>query len=237
MSDLPIHYAEVQRIYAGSVARGLRILAVTSAEPGEGVTTVALALARRAGASGERALLVETNLFRPSMAERIGMTKRVRWTVAPQSSLDAIIAFPEQNLGILPAPIGLSADELLQFADARAWAELFATWREQYDVIICDCSSINRKNRGNIDVSALCEAGAAPIMVVLSGKTQSPQLAQAVADLTEGNISIAGTVLNKRYDPPLYQEMLRDVDWLAQYAPRIADFLRGFIEKRKKFLS
>jgi Mrp family chromosome partitioning ATPase len=237
MIPLPIHYAELQRIYAGTIGRGLRTVAVTAAEPGEGVSTIAYALARRSAASGERTLLVEFNLFRPALADRLGLVKKAPWTADPASSFAAMTEFPSIRLSLLPAPVGISSLDLLRFADQRQMADLIAAWRDRFEVVICDCSAINRTNKGNIGTGLVCQGGAAPIMVVLSARTPARRVEQALATLTEAGISIGGAVLNKRFDPSLYHELLREAERIEPYLPKLAGWSRRQIERRRKLLS
>ncbi|MGN4982002.1 hypothetical protein ACTFBY_11420 [Aeromonas dhakensis] len=63
--SIPIQYLELESLYASTLARGIRSLAVTSAEGGEGVSTICEALARRAEADGLKTLLVDLNLYHP----------------------------------------------------------------------------------------------------------------------------------------------------------------------------
>lgn len=64
--SIPIQYLELESLYAATVARGIRSLAVTSSEGGEGVSSICDALARRSEADGLRTLLVDLNLYHPA---------------------------------------------------------------------------------------------------------------------------------------------------------------------------
>lgn len=51
-SAFPVHYAEMEELFARTIGRGARSIAVTSANSGEGRTGIAYALARRSAVSG-----------------------------------------------------------------------------------------------------------------------------------------------------------------------------------------
>lgn len=57
-----------------NVDRDVRTVLVTSAAPGEGKSTVAYNLARAASTMGTRTLLIEADLRRPSLGQRLGQT-------------------------------------------------------------------------------------------------------------------------------------------------------------------
>jgi receptor protein-tyrosine kinase len=58
-----------------NVDRDVRVLAIVSAQPGEGKTTIAHFLANASASVGARALLIETDLRRPTMAEQLGVER------------------------------------------------------------------------------------------------------------------------------------------------------------------
>jgi Mrp family chromosome partitioning ATPase len=182
-------------------------------------------------------LLVEFNTFRPSLATRLGLAAREPWLCDPEASFAAMTDFPSIRLSLLPAPEGLSSTDLIRFSDKRAVADLFAAWRARFDVIICDCSAVNRTNRGNIAASAICEAGAAAILTVLAGQTPARRVTEAVTSLAESGIAVTGTILNKRFDPSLYQELMREAKRIEPLWPNISKRIRRFTEKNRKVLS
>jgi receptor protein-tyrosine kinase len=57
-----------------NVDRQIRSVLITSASPGEGKSTIAMHLAQVAASTGERVLLVEADLRRPSLTARLGLS-------------------------------------------------------------------------------------------------------------------------------------------------------------------
>lgn len=153
---LPDADAEVFRMLRAhlryfNIDRDLRTLAVVSAAPGDGKTTVARNLAEAAATMGSRVLLVETDLRRPTLAGRLAITpnaglagvligavelgdavQRLELTAsangrpAPSRSLDVLIA----GAAAPPNPA-----ELLE---SQAMRNLLARVRGDYDLVVLD---------------------------------------------------------------------------------------------------
>jgi len=58
-----------------------------------------------------------------------------------------------------------------------------------------------------------------------------------VTSLAESGITVTGTILNKRFDPSLYQELMREAKRSSRSGRNIAKRIRRFTEKNRKVLS
>jgi Mrp family chromosome partitioning ATPase len=226
--ELPIHYQELENIYANTLGRGLRSLAVCAAEPGEGVSTVAYALARRSEAGGRRTLLVELNLFRPRLAAQLGVAA-ADWAAA--SSLSAPLLDPAASgrLAFLPAPP--TSTGLLTLRERGTLAGYIASWGQQFDAVVIDTSAVNAVNQGNVPADIVCAGCEGTLLVVLAGRTRAAAVARACETLAASGARLAGAVLNDQFNPSLAQELLRESRRLDRYCPRIMAALRAVIRR------
>ncbi|HEY5789993.1 MAG TPA: capsular biosynthesis protein [Gammaproteobacteria bacterium] len=220
---LPIHYAELESIYHRTLARGTRALALTCAAGGEGVTTLARALAERAAAGGRRTLLVDTNLAHPALHGHYG-SPREAWS--PADYADALHLADVPGLTLLTAP--LDGGEF-GFRDPGALQAALHDWLQSFDVVIADTSPVNRRNRRNIPAEAVCGAFPATLMVVLAAATPESALVEAHQRLAAAGATLAGAVLNDRHLPGLASELCRETRRLDRLLPRTMAWARAAI--------
>jgi capsular exopolysaccharide synthesis family protein len=125
---------------------GGRVVLVTSAERGEGKTSVAAALALRAAGDGVRVLLVEGDLHRPSLAEDLKMTDRSHGLEAAVSGKLHREKFLEihadTQLHCLFARA--AAPNAIELLDSRGFSRLIEEARSIYDLIVIDGPPILR---------------------------------------------------------------------------------------------
>lgn len=132
-----------------------RSIAVTSSMPEEGKTTVATSLACATAAAGSRVLLIECDLHRPAVAERLGLRPepglvdylagKVSWSDAMQAVHPARLARGGVNGNreshepllwcITAGTLSENSGELLQ---STAFHELVAVASRAYDSVILD---------------------------------------------------------------------------------------------------
>ena len=133
-----------------NVDRDVRSLLVTSAIPGEGKTTVALNLALAEAVAGNtRVVLVEADLRRPALRQRLAMEARpgLAEILSRNATIDDALApaqVPGRGNGNGP-PAGvaiISAGAIPpnpgQLVESRAMIELLDTLSEQFDLVILD---------------------------------------------------------------------------------------------------
>ncbi len=217
MSQIPIFYAELECVYAQTVARGLRRLAVSAANPGEGVSFLARALARRGAATGLRTLLMDFNSFHPAD------TARGSWRPDGGSVRTAIVPIAADGLDFVPASSLASTD--LSFRDPHRLRELLKEELADYDLIIADTSAVNRVNGRSVPPGVVAAACDAAVLVILAGVTTGHAARVAAASLRESGAELAGVVMNDRDNPMLVNELCREVERLRPFAPRLADWL------------
>ncbi|HEV3192637.1 MAG TPA: CpsD/CapB family tyrosine-protein kinase [Polyangiaceae bacterium] len=169
-----------------------RIVAVTSAHPGEGKTTCALNLALAiAEDTMTRTLLLEANLPRPALGEVFDFAPS-------QSIVEKIVRFnslgpPYPVVSISGTRLHASALPYARLAGRRLDRTLFAAalseLREAYDYIVVDAASVLESG----DVDVVGESSDAVIVAARAGRSSKRDLRRAIAQLAPA--PVLGSVL------------------------------------------
>ena len=238
---IPEQHLELEYIYNATLAKGLRSLAVTSANSGEGVSAVLTSLAYRNLYAGRSTLIVDFNLFRPNIRQQFSLPAD---TIS--SSDTAITTYDNKQLsnikqqlpspqliehGKSQAPLAVITPNpckttLLQLREPGTIEEMIECWKKDYDSILFDTSAINSANWSNLPAQRAAAASDGTLLVILSGHTTETMLATAAKKLTNAGAVIVGCVLNDRDNPQLNYELIREADRIERVFPRLSAWLK-----------
>ena len=232
MIKLPISYLEVETIYANTIGRGMRSIAVTSANSGEGCSTIAYAMSKRSEADGKHTLLVEVNLLHPELGDISGHL-HTDWLPNPGSADACIMHDDESDMDILPAPCDTDA---IMFRNLTNMNKLMEHWLENYDVVVFDTSPVNAINRNNIPAESICAMVDGTIMAVMAGVTRQTEFQAAVDRLNHNEVSLIGVVYNDMSNPRLADEICRETRKMDKWFPKAMDRIRKYV-RRSSFLN
>ncbi|MEH6403917.1 MAG: hypothetical protein V7750_11125 [Sneathiella sp.] len=204
--SLPIEYAETQSIFSEITEKNHRSVLITSAVQGEGVSTVAYALAQKAAATGLKTLLLEFNTHTPFLADTLGIPS-LNWSLDHLPDPNFMVSYSPKGLTFLAAPSQRSFSVNTRKSEfISAALEHFSS---AFDLVIGDAPCLCHPNLNGIPTKMLARHFSATILVVATNKTSAGQVKRAVDQLTNDEICIAGTVLNDQNYPSLYKEMER----------------------------
>lgn len=171
-----------------------RILAVTSALPGEGKTSVALALARSLAGSGLHVLLVEADLRRGRLmrdACRSRLTKGVLAVLEGNATLtEAVCQDRVQSLDILavegeaPCPTDL--------LEAERFKHVLTNAKEVYDYVVVDTPPVEAVS----DALLIGRVVEGVVLVLRAEETPSDVAASTVKACRDAELPLLGVVLN-----------------------------------------
>ncbi len=173
-------------------------LLVTSAKAGEGKSTTALNLAATCARAGERTLLMDVDLRRPSLAEvfkeddhNVGLMDVLRGDLPWQRT---VVPTDIPHLDFLPT--GDTRDIPVEILGTRELRQLLIALSSHYDRVILDGPAV----LGLADCRMLGRVVDAALLVVRSGSHGLQPLQRAKAMLEQSHVVIAGVVFNGLYE-------------------------------------
>jgi Mrp family chromosome partitioning ATPase len=123
---------------------GLRIVGVTGTGRGQGRSTVALQLAKTASQHGMRVILIDADVDRPVLADRLGVEVTRGWLDALSDRLpleEVAVYSVAEDLTLLP--LVANGAGAVQLREATALIpEAFAMLARNHDLVIVDCGDI-----------------------------------------------------------------------------------------------
>jgi receptor protein-tyrosine kinase len=143
------------------VDRDVRVIVVTSALPEEGKSTVASSLAYASALTGKRTLLIEADLRRPSLAERVGaktapgLADRLARKISLQDAVQQMSVGPAQSrngdgegppdgpahsFDVITA--GTRTPSPAELLGSDSFTEMLKEARESYDLVVIDSSPL-----------------------------------------------------------------------------------------------
>lgn len=118
-----------------------QVIAITSALPGEGKSTIATSIARVAGLSGERVAIVDADVIRGRVGDFYGLpsgTPGLHELFSDQIDLEMAFRVDPVD-GVAVFPIGKPFAEGERLTERGRIQRLVAKLRERFDLIIIDC--------------------------------------------------------------------------------------------------
>jgi Mrp family chromosome partitioning ATPase len=205
---------ELEAVWRAASGAAAHSIAVVAANAGEGVSSLAGALALRAALGGGRALYV--NLAPGTAATPVGLAE------------DAILPGEPPGLGLLLRP---SAASVAAWRDAARLEAQLGAWREEWQHVVFDTGPLLSRDPGGVPALSVAAAAEATVLLVLAGRTAAARVREARERLAQAGARLVGTVLNDRDNPSLLAEMEREVGRLARLAPGLARGLRQRLQR------
>lgn len=173
-----------------------RSLLITSASPGEGKSTSALALARNLAQLGKRVLLIDGDLRNPSLHKTLGLNAEVGLSnlLSGSSTLaNAVQDTEDEHLKVMLAgPLPPNPAELLS---GSKFISMLTIAAERFDHVVIDGPPV----LGLADALVLANSVESTMLVVTSGKTKINTAQAALKRLLAARARVIGAVLTK-YD-------------------------------------
>ncbi len=184
-------------------------LAISSATPGDGKSTVAIHLAKAAAAIGQRVLLIDADLRRPSLHTRLSLpnVRGLSDIIATDLSLnDAIQRSPEDN-NLFVLTSGQNSSDPIKLLSSDKMQYLIEQFQARFDLVIYDSPPLV----GLADSNILAANTDGTILVVGIDQTDRSMLMKALDGLKISGGTVLGIVANgiKGYTSPAYPSYSR----------------------------
>jgi polysaccharide biosynthesis transport protein len=169
-----------------------RVFAITSAAPGDGKTSLTLALGLSYAACGARTLLIDCDLVGAGLTSRMNVSapSGVLEAIANRSLIEYVRTTDVADVSILP--VGTAQTLHASTLSPAALRRLIDEARKQYDTILIDTGPI----LGSIEASLVCAAADVVVLTVARGQ-QRPLVEKAIQRLMGIGARLAGVVFNR----------------------------------------
>jgi polysaccharide biosynthesis transport protein len=175
---------------------GGNVIAIVSALPGEGKTTVSASFAAFVAKSGARTLLVDGDLRNPSMTKSLGYAGApglINMVADNSDFCDVVITDSKFKFDFLPSSTQIKPTNSSDILTSPAMKEMLKAAKSEYDYVIVDLPPILPV----VDVKAAAHLFDAFVLVVEWGSTSTDEILKAVSTSTIVSEKLLGTVLNK----------------------------------------
>jgi len=179
-----------------AVDREVKVLQLTSANPGEGKTTTSVNLAVVMAQAGKRVVLVDADLRKPrvhvfwALNQEPGLTSAIIGQADMEDSLQ-LVADEIGLLAVMPSgPLPPGPSELLGSDRAEA---LFAALRRVADIVIIDSPPVLPVS----DSLVLSRLADATLLVANGARTDAAAVGAAYEQLAQVEANVIGSVLNE----------------------------------------
>jgi capsular exopolysaccharide synthesis family protein len=178
----------------GFVHGQCRIVAITAARPGEGKTTLTIALARSLAAAGLRVLAIDGDIRQPSFDPVFatggapGLTDHLAGLATRK---DVFVRDELSPLHVLPA--GTQAKAALSLFLSPVLPAFLNTLREDYDVVLIDVPPVFALAEGRV----LARLADSTLLCIQWGRTPRHVVRAATLLLHEAGAVLAGTALTR----------------------------------------
>ncbi|BAZ42783.1 lipopolysaccharide biosynthesis protein [Calothrix sp. NIES-4101] len=201
MASLPSHETidmAYQNIQILNSPLPYKSLMVTSAQVGEGKSTVALGLAVSAARMHHRVLIIDANLRNPSLHEQLDLSND--WGLSLLLVDEANPPYKEYIQPVHPAIDILTAgpfpEDAVQLLSSRQMRELLEYFEQIYDLVLVDASPI----LGTVDARILATLCDAIVLVARMGQVTRTEVVEAKEILEK--LNLVGIIANqpKKFD-------------------------------------
>jgi Mrp family chromosome partitioning ATPase len=247
---------QVERLYAQTIGRGTRVLAISAVLPGQGATVVAQSLALRHVLAGRSALIVDLNVASPSLIEVARFEPPPSESTRQSGLLGRSCELPVKNheLSIADGELAKGRCEwsdtpqlvttkgsqavfhgimattdrlsLVQLRDEHFLNERLKAWKLQYDTIIVDTTAILSSHVNTVPPGLVARLCEGCLLVLQSGGCTQVQIKEALDALAADRVNVLGLVMNDQFHPRLLSEFKRELNRLNVIAPRLAQWIK-----------
>ena len=196
-----------ENIYMRSLGAGMRSVAITSSSQGEGVSSVAIALAQRHLLAGKSALFVDLGGRESAPLNVLSVQADDIPVLATEPQ---ILTDTEDSFALLGIPAPANNKTNLKWRNPGMLENYIGAWLNQFDAVVIDAGSFNRESPALVPAERIVGACDSTLLVVMAGSTTEPTVRHTCERILSAGGKLAGCVLNERYNPSLKQELLRE---------------------------
>ena len=169
-----------------------KVVAITSAMPGEGKTTMSLGLARVAAMGGQRAIIVDCDIRMRTINDLLGIspTDGLQQVLTGERSWRDVVGTDDRSgAHVLPASTLTSKD----LFGTGAMEDLIRELASEYDLVVLDCPPVFAVADARI-IGSLADS---VIIAARSGRTPVRALQAAIAQMELAGATVLGVALNR----------------------------------------
>ena len=177
------------------LSRG-KVVAFTSALPGEGKSTTAAAFGLHVAKTGAKTVLIDLDFRNPSLSRIFAgdMKNTVVGVLTGACKLqDALWLEPNSNMDFLPSPTGTTVANTTELISSSQMKQLVDQLRARYEYVIVDLPPLNPL----IDARAAAKSIDGYFLIVEWGETSSHTVRRALSIPPNVAELVIGVVLNK----------------------------------------
>ena len=228
---IPPQNMEIERIYTQLARNEYHVIAISSANKGEGVTSVALALTHRSLLAGNKTLLIDLNLHRPALNKLMDL--EVQESANRSFEIPKLVTVQDQSIALQGITAPTRRDLVIKLRKPGVLEQYIEQWQKSFDTIIFDTSPINRNNAGNIPAERVAAACDGVLLVVHAGHTNEAMVSTAVKKIRLAGGELLGCILNDRDNPTLKSELLRETQRLEPRFSYFANLIRTWLRNNR----